>query len=254
MKLPDFVKVYSGPHGRVNSTVITGAKGTVVVDTQVTLEGGRAVKDLAVEVSEGKPIIAVLLTHDHFDHIVGNQYFGCPIISTEPARRSIVSMEPGRFPEGYIHTPPTVTFSEELALHLGDITLRLRRDDGHCPGQCSIFIPEHCVLITGDNVFNGRTPYVSSADVPVWVEVLTRLHAMDPEFVIPGRGAPGTKSILLEQRNWLESFLGLSQESAKAGLALHEATDKVMTALHCDPARRQVVMMGIDRIYKSMGL
>lgn len=254
MRLPDFVKVYSGPDGRVNSTVIVGQKGTVVVDTQVTLSGGKAVKDLAVEVSEGKPIVAVLLTHEHFDHIAGNQFFGCPIVSTEPARQSIVSMDSGSFPEGYVHTPPTVTFSEETTLYLGDTSLRLKRDGGHCPGQCSVFILEHGVLLTGDNVFHGRTPYVSSADVPAWVQVLTGLHAMNPEIVIPGHGAPGTKAILLEQRDWLESFLGLSQASAKAGLSVEEAADKIITALKGDPSRRQVVIMGVSRIYRSMGV
>lgn len=254
MKLPDFIKVYPGPEGRVNSTIILGDKDTVVVDTQVTLEDGRALKDLAVKMSKGKAIVAVLLTHEHFDHMAGNQYFDCPIISTESARKAIINMNTAQLPEGYIHTPPNVTFSERLSLDMGDFTLHLRRDGGHSEGQCSIFIPEAGVLLTGDNVFNGPTPYVSNSKVPEWIEILTRLHACDPELVIPGHGPPGTKAILLEQRAWLESFLSLSQECAKKGLPPEIAIDKIMAALPVDPSRKQVVALGISRIYESMDL
>ncbi len=97
-------------------------------------------------------------------------------------------------------TPPTETFTGEMSIHIGDMTLVLWSDGGHSPGELSVFIPEHGMLLTGDNVFNGRTPYVGDADVPKWLEVLTRLHAMGPEVVIPGHGPVGGKEILVRQR------------------------------------------------------
>jgi cyclase len=253
VKMPDIVKVYGDGGSRVNATVIVGERGAVVVDTHVTLEDGKALKDMAGQASGGRPILAVILTHEHFDHIVGNQFFDCPIISTAAARESIVALSTDRLPEGFTPTPPTETFTGEMYIHLGDITLELRSDGGHSPGQLSVFIPEHGVLLTGDNVFNGRTPYVGDADVPRWLEVLTRLHAMGPEVVIPGHGQIGGKEILIQQRDWLEAFLGLAQDCFRKGIGVEEAADKVVAELKANPARRQVIAEGIRKICAKDG-
>jgi len=250
VRMPDFVKVYGDGGSRVNATVITGKRGTVVVDTHVTLEDGKALKDMAVEASGGRPILAVILTHEHFDHIVGNQFFSCPIISTAAARRCIQEISSERLPEGFVLTPPTETFTGEMSIHIGDMTLVLWSDGGHSPGELSVFIPEHGVLLTGDNVFNGRTPYVGDADVPKWLEVLTRLRAMGPEVVIPGHGPVGGKEILVRQRDWLEAFLVLAQDCFRKGIGVEEAADKVVAELKADPARRQVLAEGIRKIYE----
>jgi len=247
----DKILVFSDSDGRVNSVIILGKQGTVVVDTQVTLEHGRALRDFAKEMSAGRPLVAVVLTHEHFDHIAGNQFFDCPIISTEPARKEILEIPPSHLPEGLTLTPPTLAFTRELSLYLGDMTLKLRHEGGHCPGECSIFIPETGTLIAGDSVFNGRTPYVGDADVPRWVEVLTRLHAMDPEVVIPGHGEPGPKSILLRQRDWLETFLDIAHQSRRAGLSAEAAADKVIADLRADPARKQVIIAGIRNVWSG---
>lgn len=251
VEVSDKILVFSDSEGRVNSVIILGKQGTVVVDTQVTLKDGRTLKNMAKELSAARPLVAVVLTHGHFDHVAGNQFFTCPIISTEPARKEIHEIPPSHFPEGFVPTPPTTTFTHELSLYLGDMTLRLRHEGGHCPGECSIFIPEAGILITGDSVFRGRTPYVGDADVPRWVEVLTRLHAMDPEVVIPGHGEPGPKSILLRQRDWLETFLDIAHQSRRAGLSAEAAADKVIADLRADPARKQVIIAGIRNVWSG---
>ncbi len=253
MMLPDFLKVYGDGGSRVNAAAIVGERGAVVVDTHVTLEDGKALKEMAVRVSGGRPILAVVLTHEHFDHIVGNQFFDCPIVSTAAARQSIVALSADRLPEGLVLTPPTETFTGEMYLYLGDMTLELRSDGGHCPGELSVFIPEHGVLFTGDNVFNGRTPYIADADIPKWLEVLTRLHAMGPEVVIPGHGPIGGKEILIQQRDWLEAFLDLAQDCLRKGIGVEEAADKVIANLSAEPARKQVIAMGIRNIYGRDG-
>ena len=118
--------------------------------------------------------------------------------------------------------------------------------------RVTIFVPEHGVLLTGDNVFSGRTPYVGDADVPRWLEVLTKLHALGPDVVIPGHGPVGGKEILVRQRDWLEAFLGLAQDCFRKGVEVEEAADKVIAELKADPARRQVLAEGIRNIYRSV--
>ena len=156
MNLPDRITVYSGAQNRVNSVVVLGANGTVVIDTHVTLEDGRAVKRLAEE-SSNRPIVAVAITHEHFDHIAGNQFFNCNIISTQEAREDVIKSRDGlnqRVP-GLNATPPNIGFTGRCELSVGDLTLVMKHEGGHCKGECSIFIPEIGTLVSGDLVFTG---------------------------------------------------------------------------------------------------
>ena len=250
MDLPKKVRFFSGPQNRVNSVVVLGEEGTVVVDTQVTLEDGQAVKRLAEESSQ-KPILAVAITHEHFDHIAGNQFFACNIISTREAREEIVRSKDqvSSWIQGLKVTPPNIAFDGKCALHLGDLTLDMRTEGGHCRGECSIFIPELGTLITGDLVFNGRTPFIGGGDIPQWIAALTRLYALDPEFVVPGHGEPGGKEILLKQREWLERFMDGVLSSKRRGLDAPKACSQVMEAMGLPADRKQMVQAAVDKLY-----
>lgn len=82
----DRIHCFSGKEGRINSVIVRGQRGTVVVDTQVTLEDGEELRRVAESMSGARPILYVLITHEHFDHIAGNQFLTCDIISSRKAR------------------------------------------------------------------------------------------------------------------------------------------------------------------------
>lgn len=251
MNLPEQVKVYGGKDSRVNAVIVLGEKGTVVVDTHVTLEDGQAVKQMAVESSGSRPVLAVVITHEHSDHIAGNQYFDCNIISSRACRDEIIASRESlnRRIEGLSVTPPNIAYEEKLLFSLGDLTLEMRHEGGHCKGESSIFIPELNTLITGDLVFNGREPYVGSADFPQWITALSRLYAMDPEIVIPGHGQIGTKSILVEQRAWLESFMDATLTCKRLGMTPDEACAHILTSMNLSAQRRDVFAAAVNRLY-----
>jgi cyclase len=251
MNLPDRIRVYMGKDNRVNSVVVLGEKGTVVIDTQVTLEDGKAVKQLAEQSSGGRPIIAVAITHEHFDHIAGNQFFDCNIIATQEARQDIVSSLADlnqRMP-GLSATPPNISYSERCELSAGDVTLVMKREGGHCKGESSIFIPEIGTLVAGDLVFNGRTPFVGGADITEWVTALTRLHALNPDTVIPGHGEPGTKTILIEQRNWLERFMDAALSCKRKGMTADNAVTQVLASMKVGEDRRRMFLAAVNKLY-----
>lgn len=251
MDLPDRLKVFGGKDNRVNSVIVLGKEGTVVIDTLVTLEDGKALKQMADELSAGKPIVAVAITHEHFDHIAGNQFFGCNIVSSEETRDDVAASreELNKRIPGLVATAPNVAFRHECRIHLGDLTLEMEHQGGHCPGESSIKIPELGVLIPGDLVFHGRTPFVAMANIPQWVTALTRLHADNPEYVIPGHGEPGPKGILLEQRSWLESFMDNVLTSKSKSLPADDAATQVMTAMNIGQDRKQMILAGVKNLY-----
>ncbi len=254
MNLPEQVRVYGGKDNRVNAVIVTGEKGTVVVDTHVTLEDGQAIRQMADQVSGPRPLLALAITHEHFDHIAGNQFFNCNIISSEACRYEIIESREGlnkRMP-GLSVTPPNIAYKETLLLSLGDLTMHMKHEGGHCPGESSIFIPELGTLISGDLVFNGRPPFVAVADFPQWITALTRLYAMDPEIVIPGHGQPGPKSILIEQRAWLENFMETTLSCRHRGLTPEEACAQVLSSLSLPPERREMFLVAVNRLYGTV--
>lgn len=247
--LPEQVSVYA-PQGVVNSVVIKGRKGVVIIDTQVTLEDAQGLKELARKKAGDAPLLCVINTHEHFDHIAGNQLFSIPIISSENARDAILKIPASQYPEFTI-TPPDFTFGKKFAVHLGDLTVCIEEVGGHSIGQSVIYIPEIRVLITGDQLFEGRPPYVADADIPEWIESLTKLYALNPLCVIPGHGQVGGKSLLLDERKWLEEFMDSVYSHKASGLDARAATREIMAAKDLPKDREAVFSVAVRKLYSS---
>lgn len=248
LNLPESIQIYS-PGGRVNSVLIRGRRGTIVVDTQMTLEEGQGLKEKALQHARGGPILYVVNTHEHIDHIGSNQLFDVDIIATEAARIGVLATSRSSYPEaGFVPTPPTLTFKKELSIYLGDLTLLLKHTGGHCLGECIIYIPEVRTLITGDLVFRDRAPWVGNADIVKWIEVLSSLYGLNPEIVIPGHGEPTDKSVLIEQRMWLESFMDKVYAARKAGLDAKNTCAQVMKEMNLPEERKDVFLAAVQRL------
>ena len=68
--MPSIQRIESSVGGTpVNAYLIEGERQVVVVDSTLTVSGGRAVRQRVVDT--GKPLSAVLLTHAHPDHYGG---------------------------------------------------------------------------------------------------------------------------------------------------------------------------------------
>lgn len=245
----DRIHCFSGKEGRVNSVIVRGQRGTVVVDTQVTLDDGEELRRVADSMSGARPILYVLITHEHFDHIAGNQFFTCDIISSRKARDEILRM--GRTAAGFILTPPTLAFEILCEISMGDLTLVMRHHGGHCPGESSVFIPETGTLIAGDLVFQGRDPFVGSADVVEWVNALSELYMLMPEVVIPGHGSPSGRELLIEQRTYLEKFYEEIVRAKSESIPPDEAWLRYCEARCIPSQRRDGFLAAVKKIYAT---
>lgn len=95
--------------------------------------------------------------------------------------------------DGYVFTPPVLTFNDRLTLDLGDLTLKLIYfGRAHSGSDIFIHVPEERILLTGDLFLErGWLPLFSGLpelDVPRWIEALH--YVLDREdqvkHVIPG--------------------------------------------------------------------
>lgn len=212
--------VDTGELGMVNATALPLGNGKlVVVDTGGTPGDGEV---FARRVSEQGEVAFVFCTHEHGDHLQGNRFFQCPIISSVPARQEIAKMLDAGV--------PNVAFSERLELNLGE-PLVMQLMGGHCPGVSVLYLPERKLLFTGDLIFNGRMPWMGQADFRLWIDNLDQLLSWDVETVVPGHGPVGGRELLAAQKQFLVSFLEDVRQAAASGQS-EEQTLQLLGAKH----------------------
>jgi len=183
-------------YAQVTATVLLTPKGAIVVDTLPFPSESRAIASFI----EGKlgpgSVRYVLNTHYHADHVFGTCFFeGAEVISQELCRRTLERSGQARLDQARRDTPalaevtlclPSITFGEELRIHLGHRHLLLLHTPGHTPDSLSVLVEDEKVLIAGDTVM--PVPYIAGGDSSLFQASLRRLQSLAPNFVIQGHG------------------------------------------------------------------
>jgi alkyl sulfatase BDS1-like metallo-beta-lactamase superfamily hydrolase len=179
--------------GIANSILIEGRDGVIVVDVLGSVESARAVKAELEKITR-KPIVALIYTHNHGDHVFGGLGFVPdgevdvyahatteyyidrvvnvirPIISVRSTRMfggllpregpdRLVNVGIGPFLEVGDGTlgliRPNRTFEDELEVEISGVRLHLVHAPGETNDQIFVWLPEKRVLLPGDNVYKA---------------------------------------------------------------------------------------------------
>src|SRR5438876_6080503 len=190
--------------GDPNTGVIVGDDAVLVIDTQATpvmaqdvIARIRGVTDLAVKY--------VLMSHYHAVRVLGaSAYQPQEIIASHDTYELIVERgaqdmqsEIERFPRLFRAvetipglTWPTITFKGEMTLWLGKLEVRLLQlGRGHTKGDTVVWLPRERIMLSGDLVEFGATPYAGDAYFSDWPQTLDAIAALKPAKLVPGRGA-----------------------------------------------------------------
>ena len=160
--------------------------GVVVIDAPTNYSAH--IPQAIAEVSD-KPITHIIYSHSHVDHIGGAKGLGGHpvIIAQEETLRLLKrAADPNR-------PLPTVTFSDQYTLHVGNQVLELSyHGNGHEPGNIFIYAPAQRVLMVVDVVFPGWMPwrrFAVAQDIPGHFAQVEELRKMDWETLVSGHVA-----------------------------------------------------------------
>lgn len=207
--------------------VVFDALGTPAL-AQLLLEKIRAVSAL--------PIVKVVVSHYHADHIYGLQVFkglGAEIYAPAGAEVYLASAAAGeRLEERRFSLEPWVNDDTRLIVpdHIlvGENTFRLGGVEftidvvgaAHSNGDLTLLVEPDRVLFSGDIIFEGRLAFLGDANTKHWRETLERMETSHLTALIPGHGPAAREptQAIAQTRRYL-AFLHESMAAAVDELA-----------------------------------
>lgn len=207
----------------VNVTLVAGTTGTVVVDTHASGRAARGVVAAMAAVADLPPVVAVVNTHEHFDHTFGNATMrehvgGVPIHAhRHAADRTRAAGErikaaygddvEDRHRDDVLATtivPADHVFTTRATLDLGDRTVVLVHPGrGHTGGDLVVHVPDADVVVAGDLVEESAPPALGPDSFPLdWpgsLDVVVDLAGADT-VVVPGHGAVVDRAFVVDQQ------------------------------------------------------
>jgi len=223
-----------------NAAFVVTDEGVVVFDTLGTpVLGARLLSEIR-KVTDA-PIRVVYISHYHADHMYGTQAFseiGAEVVAPDGAQRYLEgetadtrlverrqSLAPWVNGDTYLVHPDRFLHGEER-FELGGINIRVVNvGSAHSEGDLILFVEEDRILFSGDIIFEGRIPFLGSANSDRWLEVLNELEAVKVQAIVPGHGAAAAnpQSIVELTKRYLSFVRGAMQRAVDDWIPFDEA-------------------------------
>ena len=189
--------VYMITEGAYESAFVTTGKGVVLFDAPPSF-AQHIVQAVAETTAE--PIVQLVYSHLHVDHIGGagliqKQIPNLEILAEEGTAEFLREMDDPHRPV------PTRTFRNHYTLRLGSLTAELTLGHWHTPeGDLLISIPDRKVVIAIDAFSSGATPFMNldlTMNMHEYLRFFDQLEAMDFDVIVPGHhSTPATREDL----------------------------------------------------------
>ncbi len=236
------ISILDGSGG--NIAVLTGRNGKLLVDSGYT--ASKSALSKAINSLGPDPVRHLVNTHWHIDHTDGNAWLheaGASIVAHENTRHrmSVATRVEGwehTFPAAPAKAIPSVVFRDQHKLQVNDTNIELRYyGPCHTDSDISVYFAEADVLHVGDTWWNGIYPFIDystggSIDGAIRAAEANIAAAARSTIVIPGHGAPGGRSDLIEFRDMLATIREKVATLKKQGRSLSEVIAAKPTDVH----------------------
>jgi glyoxylase-like metal-dependent hydrolase (beta-lactamase superfamily II) len=182
---------------------ISREHGLILVDSPFRQDDTRSWRSSLLNLGGG--VARILVQMDaHIDRSMGAKAMECTILShidaantfqNRPASIKAQTVDAGAEWENYNGLgsirwgTPHITFSDHMFLHWDKNTVKLVHRPGIADGSIWVDLPEEKVLFFGDAVVSKQSPFLSDANLRLWIEHLKGLFSKDYQeyFFVSGR-------------------------------------------------------------------
>jgi glyoxylase-like metal-dependent hydrolase (beta-lactamase superfamily II) len=207
--------------------LVQGTAGALLVDTGTTLTEAHAIDDDVRQIA-GCGVTHVVLTHKHFDHVLGSggfadaQIFCAPevldYLTTDIAQLRDDALSHGVDAAEIDHAITALRAPQhavdDAVVDLGSREVTIARPGGgHTDADLVVSVPgatgERTVIFAGDLIEGSGDPAIDSdSDVAAWRHTLDRLLAIGgPDAVyVPGHGRVVNAEFVRRQQDWLRRY------------------------------------------------
>jgi glyoxylase-like metal-dependent hydrolase (beta-lactamase superfamily II) len=224
------------PWPPISSTLISGERDAVLVDTPLTIAQSRALADWVV--ASGKNLTTIYATHGHGDHFFGastilERFPGARFVARpevievmwqQASPESLDTFWNPRFPD---------QISSELAIAEA-LTGNVLTLDGHdlisvplgftdTAGTTCLHVPSIGLIVAGDAAYNGDHLHLSESPEAQkrheWIAALDKMESLHPRAVIAGHkrvGNDDSPRIIGETRQYIRDFERLVMQTTTA--------------------------------------
>src|SRR5215467_12250878 len=213
--------VYLITDGGYQSLFVTTGKGVILLDAPPSF--GAKIVQAVSEVTK-EPIVELVYSHSHLDHISGapevlKQAPGVKIIAEEGVAEFLREKKDPRRPV------PTETFKGQHTLKLGSASIEMKRGHWHSnEGDLYIYIPAAKVLMAIDTLPPGYAQFQDfdlTADFHDYLGMFDKLLAYDFDVLVGGHlGFPG-------DRNDVQVAKEYTSDVYRTVKRIHDGTDQM---------------------------
>ena len=222
-----------------NISFVVGSLGVAVIDTGGSFKVGNQLRDAIKKVTP-LPILYVINTHVHPDHIFGNAAFrqdkpafvghaklGDAMQLRQEAYEKLNIRYLGADAKGSEIVIPTVLVKEPMDLNLGDRSLKVTPyPNAHTNTDISVIDSKTSTLFTGDLLFIERTPVIEG-DIKGLIAAIETLKTYPVKQVVPGHGPVTANWVgaLNNEQRYLNAVLTDIRATIKSGGDMGKAMD-----------------------------
>jgi glyoxylase-like metal-dependent hydrolase (beta-lactamase superfamily II) len=234
-----------------NAYLVETDNGVVAIDSTLTVSESNSLKSKIEAID--KPLLAILLTHPHPDHVAGvtnlinsrNVSENVKIVATQEVDRIIrATEEPKRkqwtpvFKEEWIGkwTYPNKIVNDGETLTFDGISYRLiDLGPGGDSDANSIWIldAQPKAAFVGDLVFNETHSYIADNHLSDWLVNIERARKLlaDADRIYPGHGDAGSLELFDAQKTYLLEYSDAIRKIANGRTTLTEGEKQQLTTI-----------------------